>query len=307
MDEMGKMKKVIVTGAAGFAGFSLTAHLLKEGYEVFAIARPNSIHNCRLERHNLMQYSEREGAYLDQHLHLITLEMNQYKQIPDKVGEQCDLFYHLAWNGGRDDYEQALANIEFSIESVEAAVRLGCTKYVGIGSQAEYGIRRELTDELTCPSPITAYGAAKLASLYMTKEKAKQLGIEWVWGRIFSLYGLYEPKGRLLPDLISALQQGKNMRLSDCTQNWDFLDVEDAARAILALGEYGHDGEIYNIANGDYRPLKEFVDAVINKYNQGGKVLYGEKANPYISLQPSVEKIRVHTGWKPQKSFLEGL
>ena len=285
--------KAIVTGAAGFAGYHVTTHLLEHGYEVYAVVRPGSSHNDRLNKNN-------------KRLHIVELDCKDYSQIAESINEQCDIVFHLAWAGGRDDFYEQYANIEAAVQVVETAAKLGCKRLIGIGSQAEYGIVEGLITEDLKPNPINAYGAAKVAAMQLTKRRCEQLGIEWIWGRIFSLYGKYEPAGRMLPDLIRKLKNGETVCLSDCTQNWDYLDASDAAEAIIALGETGHAGEIYNIANGDYRPLKEFVEEVRTEINKGN-VVFGDRANPFISLQPCVEKIYKDTGWKTgRKDLIDG-
>ena len=125
------------------------------------------------------------------------------------------------------------------------------------------------------------------------------LGIEWIWGRIFSLYGKYEPTGRMLPDLIASLQAGKDFYMqSDGQQNWDYLNVIDGVEALIALGEKGKNGEIYNIASGKHKPLKEFIEDIQKVINSEAKVYYAEGKKALFSLQVDVSKIACDTGWK---------
>ena len=268
------MSKAVITGAAGFAGFSVTKELLEQGYEVYAVLRPGSAHNERLNR-------------LTGNLH--TIELDQ------------------AWSGGRNDLEAQNSNIDNSLKALESAGKLHCRRFIGIGSQAEYGICDIIISEYVTPDPINAYGAAKTAAMNLTKRRAEQLDIEWVWGRIFSLYGDYEPSGRMLPDLIDSLISDKDIQLSSCEQYWDYLHVRDAAKAIVLLGEKGHSGEIYNIANGSYRPLKEYVEEAKGLFDYKGKIIYGEKADPFITLKPDISKLTEHTSWKPEIGFSEGV
>ncbi len=286
--------KAVVTGAAGFAGYSLTEALLQKGYEVYAILRPNSEHNNRFSKS-------------DNSLHLIECDCNDFDSIAEAVNTDCDVFYHLAWFGGRDDFVVQNNNIAYNLKAVESAKKLNCKRFVGIGSQAEYGVVSDLIKEDRMPLPINAYGSAKVSAMYLSKRRCEQLGIEWVWGRIFSLYGDYEPSGRMLPDLLRKLSKNEEVKLSSCEQNWDYLHVKDAAEAIIALGEKGHSGEIYNIANGDYKPLKDYVLEAKETLNSKSIIDFGAKANPFVSLQPDVSKIKEHTGWQPTIEFSKGI
>lgn len=288
--------RAVVTGAAGFAGYSLVEMLIKKGYSVYAIVRPGSFHNSRLI--GLVNSDS-----------IIELDSKSYESLPEYINERCDLFFHLAWSGERDDFETQYNNIRYALNALESASILRCKRFIGIGSQAEYGSTTLLMTEDLKPNPINAYGAAKAASSYLLKCRAAQLGIDFVWGRIFSLYGRYEPKNRLLPLLLSTMMDGTTdtLQLSSCQQNWDYLNVVDAADAIIALGESGHNGEIYNIASGDYKPLREYIEDIQVLLNTSNQIFYGEQANPLISLQPDINKITTHTGWRPRMSFKEGI
>lgn len=110
----------------------------------------------------------------------------------------------------------------------------------------------------------------------------------------------------MLPNLIAALKNGDEYKMSSGNQNWDYLEVRDGARAVIALMESGKSGEIYNIANGDYRPLRAFTEIVRAKYPQG-RIIYGDDPVPYVSLQPDVSKIKRDTGWAPELRFEDTL
>ena len=288
------MKKAIITGAAGFACYSVTSELLDKCYEVYAVLRPGSEHNHRL-------------VGLSEHIHLIELDQTDFDRIDRMVACDCDEFYNLAWSGKRDDFSEQVKNIDSCIKALESAKKLNCHRFIGIGSQAEYGLCDIIMHEELTPHPVNAYGSAKTAAMYLSKRRAEQLGVEWIWGRIFSLYGDFEPSGRMLPDLITALKENKDIKLSSCEQEWDYLHVRDAAKAIVMLCELGHSGEVYNIANGSFRPLKEYVEEAKSLFPYTGMIDYGAKADPFVTLKPDVNKLKDHTGWKPVIAFDEGV
>lgn len=284
------MKKAVVTGAAGFAGCNLTEHLIASGWFVYAIVRPGSPHNERLN-----------GL---KNVYPIELDISDYGKISSLVPEPCDAFFHLAWNyAARDDFYQQHENLQHSLVAVEAAVQLSCRRILITGSQAEYGLVDGLMTEDLLPNPVNAYGAAKVAACYLTKRRAEQFGLEWIWGRIFSLVGKYEPSGRMIPDLIATLKRGETPHLSSCTQYWDYLDAGDAAECIIALMEHGKNGEIYNIANGDYKPLKIFTETIRNEIAPNSNIIYGGRATPFIELRPSMSKTKQITAWTPVIPF----
>ncbi|MCR5250603.1 MAG: NAD-dependent epimerase/dehydratase family protein [Lachnospiraceae bacterium] len=292
-------KRAIVTGAAGFAGIHLIKHLLEHGYTVLAVLRPESEHNERI--------CELQKTYPEDRLRGLAVDRSDAPLLRSVGfrGEGYDLFFDLAWGGGRNDLSAQRGNITHMLDAVEAAAFLGCRRFIGIGSQAEYGVQKDIITEESDTEPFSAYGAAKLAACHLSRISAKQAGMEWIWGRIFSLTGEYEPSGRMLPDLVDLLMRGETPELSSCRQNWDYLDASDAAEAMIALGERGKSGEIYNIANGAYRKLREFTEEAKSIVAPEAEIRYGADPEPFVSLAPSVDKIMNDTGWKPQTAFAE--
>ena len=287
------MKTVVVTGAAGFAGCNLTEELVRQDYFVYGVVRPGSPHNERLRQMERVT--------------LIETDMLSLTTVAQRISKPCDAFFHLAWMGERDNFLAQYKNIPCVLQAVEVAARLGCSRFICTGSQAEYGIQKDVTTEDTLPNPVNAYGAAKVAALYLSRQRAEQVGVDWVWGRIFSLYGPYESQGRMLPDLMRALAETGSFSMTAATQDWDYLYARDAAKALIALMEKGHAGEIYNIANGDVRPLKEFTEYVRKRYFPDASIRYGQDMRMGTALRPSVEKIYKDTGWRAATCFEDGM
>ena len=103
------------------------------------------------------------------------------------------------------------------------------------------------------------------------------------------------------------LKERKKPELSTAVQFWDYLYSEDVGRALLALAESGQSGEIYNIANGDYKSLKEFTEEVRTLIAPEITIQYGAKSFNGVTLKPSVDKIYKDTGWKAEVSFIDGI
>ena len=317
------MKIAIVTGAFGFAGANLVEHLLSKNIKVYAVGRMKaSVENtATVDRSAGRTHNDRFEGISEDKLVKVFLEMEEYDRLPEFVPEKADFFFHVAWGGGREDFDAQMKNVEGSLKALEAAAKINPDiRFVGIGSQAEYGVKSDfdlITEDMEL-DPFSAYGSCKAAAYYLLRNRANALGVDFIWGRIFSLIGKYEAPGRMIPDLIAKLRIGEKAQLSSCEQYWDYLDAADAAAAMLALAERGRAGEAYNIANGNFKPLKEFVlqtAEIVEKNSATGgcesgmpgqmanHVSFGEKALPFISLRPSVMKITKDTGWKPEIPF----
>ena len=200
--------------------------------------------------------------------------------------------------------------LRFALDSVDLAERLGCSIYMGAGSQAEFGRVDVPLVEETSPHPETAYGMAKLCAGQMTRLECKRRKITHIWPRILSTYGPYTQDTTILNYTINCLLHGKKPSLTGCEQIWDFLYVDDAARALLLLAEKGKDGEVYLVASGEAKPLRHYIEIVQEKIDPNmeigyGDIPYGEDTVMY--LKGDISKIKNEVGFKQEVSFEDGI
>ena len=287
------MERILVTGAAGFLGWNLVDYLLSHNFSVEAVVRPGSLSNARLRSHP--------------HLHIIPLAMEEIAHLSEQITEPCDYAVHLAWDSRRMDFAAQRGSLSSTLDLVEELDVIGCRRFLGIGSQAEYGMTNDVMEETRLPQPVTPYGAAKVAALHMTRLRAQQLGIDWLWGRVFSVYGTYEPETTLLSYLARTLRSGETPQMTAGTQLWDYLHATDAAAAMHALLTRGRVGEVYNIAHGDVHPLRSFAEEVREFLAPDRHIDYGVSERVPTSMRPSVEKIQAHTGWRARVNFPDGV
>ena len=160
----------------------------------------------------------------------------------------ADIFIHCAWKGvsntEREQSSQITYNITLTIDSVILANRVKCKKWVGIGSQAEYGIVNSIANEDTTPiNPFSAYGKAKVACYWAASGLCQVFGLNILWCRVFSLYGINDNPNYLIPYVIQSLIVGKSPSLTGCEQKWDYLHVKDGTAAIFDLAQSNADPE----------------------------------------------------------------
>lgn len=229
-------------------------------------------------------------------------------------GMHCDAFLHLAWGSTksteRNNLQPQVQNIQYALDAVDLAERFGCHTFMGAGSQAEYGQKEENLTEDTIACPSTAYGMAKLCAGQMTRLSCHNKGMRHIWPRILSTYGPCSPYQTVLYYTIRELLAGRVPALSGGDQVWDFLYLRDTARALLALLEKGHDGEVYLVASGKTKLLKEYFrltrDAIDSTLPLGlGAVPYSPAT--VMHLGADIGKIKRDTGWEPTTTFEDGI
>ena len=253
---------IVLTGATGFLGSALCHELKKNGHNVTAVIRPESSEKAEfLEADNRVELSLDDLEQLSGNYHV---------------------FFHLAWNGSggeeRNDYHTQLKNLIYMEKALKAAKNCGCPKFIGAGSQAEYGAVCQKTSEYeTVPEPFMMYGAAKLSCLHMGRVLAGQLGLSFVWPRIYSVYGSRKNDPTLLGYVARTLRDGKVPELSSCENMWDFMYITDFTRAMRILAERSEAEGIYHIASGKTGKLKHFVEQVRDAVSPGAELGFGMK------------------------------
>ena len=285
------MKKVVLTGATGFLGFALLTELIQNDVYVYALCRENSRRRSRLDGLS--------------HVTVIEGDVSRIQEIDGVSG--CDVFYHLAWEGGRNDFAEQYKNVDMSVNCLKLAEKLGCRRFICTGSQAEYGNVTDVITEETPLNPTTAYGACKAATYYLTTDLAKRLNIEHTWVRVFSVYGPNDNRNMLIMSLIQDLQsKGEASLNTDGGHMWNYLYEEDAARALRLLGSNPRSNTVYNLGGRDNKPLKAFVEDVREQVGVGSVVRYGTEKSE-INLNVSTEKVRREIGEFESVAFLDGI
>ena len=288
-------EKVVVTGATSFIGKYLVKALLDKDYVVYVVVRDIS----KLD-------------IVHSNLHIVICDFKDFNTLADKIIAPVDIFYHLAWDGTRglerNNAKKQQMNVVATMEAMKACIKLNCQTFIGIGSQAEYGCYEGSITE-NCPTkPETEYGKAKLEVYERGCKLFPQYNVKFIWARVFSIYGVGDYEGSLIMSVIKKMLSDEMVKLTTCNQNWDYLHVYDATRALIAL--ISAPAGVYNIANGESHALYEFVLKIKGKLNSDSELVFG--AIPYnttgvVSLKPNVDKLKNATGWKPIVDFEMGI
>ena len=294
------MKRAIITGATGAIGTALTKELINNNVEVLIFARKDSRRNDVILKHPLVSFKY--------------CSLSELKDMNNDTGKEYDAFYHLAWAGasgpGRNDKDLQDNNIKYALDAVECAKRFGCKKFIGIGSQAEYGrVEVPLTSELPC-NPENEYGRAKLETGIKTKELAESLGMQFNWVRVLSVYGPNDGENSLISYTIRELSNNRIPELTNGEQIWDYLYSEDAAKALYLVGEKGINGKTYVLGSGETKTLKEYLEILRDVVAPKGELNFGAKEYPdkqVMYLQADISELYKDTGWKKETSFQDGI
>lgn len=295
-----KITRAVVTGPTGAIGTALCRNLAQNGITVYAVCRPGSARTASVPHH--------------ENIHTVACDIAQLEKLTQIVPDGADAFYHFAWahtiGPGRNDMPAQIENVRYTIDAVRAAKALGCSVFIGAGSQAEYGrVEGVLRSDTPC-FPENGYGMAKLCAGQMSRVEAKMLDIDHIWCRILSVYGPGDGPSTMISVVIRQLQAGERPKLTAGIQQWDYLYSGDAAKAFRLLALHGVDGKVYPLGSGTARPLSEYVEQLRDAIDPGLSLGFGEV--PYgplqvMHLQADITDLQVDTGFTPEVSFAEGI
>lgn len=299
--------RIVVTGATSFIGRAVVEELLEKRHQVFAAVRPDSAGRGELEA------MQRETGGQLTVLPVDLSACGTLDRHPALEG-RADLWLHLGWEGSgsanRTNPEIQARNIGYALEALGAAARLGCTRFLFSGSQAEYGIADGLMREDSPCHPVSEYGKDKLEVCRRAGERAAELGITYLHARIFSVYGPGDHPWSLVSSCVDTFLKGGHMEFGACTQLWNYLYIKDAVRAITGLLLAKSPSGVYNVAGNDTRPLREFIGEIHRLCGGRGTFEYGKRppnAEGVVSLKPDTGKLYRTANFQPRISFEEGI
>lgn len=293
-----KMRNVIVTGANGFVGVAVVHELLQHGYQVYAVIHND--HRDRLENHPF--------------LHCVSCDMNELTGLAGKLPKQAyEAIYHFAWAGSagsaRGDTMLQMQNAQWTIDLLRAAKSIGCPRVICAGSIVEHETMKAIYGAEKVLGSGNIYGAGKITAHIMGMSMAHQLGIQLVWASITNAYGPGEVSPRLVNTTIQKCLKGISPQFTAGTQNYDFVYIDDAARAFRLIGEKGQAYQEYLIGSSHAKPLKKFLLEMQQEIAPTLPFLFGDVPFSGIDLPLTAfdgSLTEKDTGFIAEISFAEG-
>ncbi|GAB3439032.1 NAD-dependent epimerase/dehydratase family protein [Insolitispirillum peregrinum] len=293
------MRNVLLTGASGFVGAAVARQMVAQGRNVALLLRSSS-----------------DTRRIDDILDKVTVirgDMANIGQARDEISAFApQAVAHLAWQGvkgaDRNSYEQA-DNVPASVALYRLAAELGCSRFVGLGSQAEYGPCPARSDEQVPTRPTTVYGAAKLSTFCLLDRMAAADGNSFAWLRLFSSYGPGDDPSWLIPYMTLRLLSGEKPSLTKGEQLWDYIYVDDAAAAVVSLIDSDATGA-FNLGSGQAWPLHDLITKIRDLIDPALPLGFGDvpyRPDQVMHLEADITALSRATGWTPKMPLDDGL
>lgn len=338
------MKKVLVTGTAGFIGFHLAKRLLKEGYEVWGLDSINDYYDPYLKYARLAQlginresiaYGEGVVSETNARFHFIKLQLEEAAIIKKLMfDERFEAVVNLAAQAGvrySIDYPHAYtsSNVTGFLNILEGCRHSGVKHLLYASTSSVYGLneRFPLSEHQGTSHPMSLYAATKKANEMMAHSYSHLFQLPTTGLRFFTVYG---PWGR--PDMAlflftKAILAGEPVKLfNEGRMVRDFTYVEDIVESIARLvplppaKNNSWDGmdpdpatssdpyRILNIGNSHPVPLMDYVDALEKALGQKAKKeLLPMQMGDVPATQADCSLLESITGYRPRVKVQEGV
>ena len=267
------MKKIVITGAAGFIGSNLVDRLINEGFFVYGID-------------NLITGSLDNLSHLNSNnnFDFVNHDVTKYIDIKDKI----DYVFHFASPASPIDY------LKYPIQTLKANA-IGGHNALGLakknnakfilastsevyGDPLEHPQKESYFGNVNPIGPRSIYDEAKrfIESMTISYHVYHKLRVSIV--RIFNTYGprMKIDDGRVLPTFIKQAASNKDLTVNgDGTQTRSFCYIDDLVNGIIQLmnSEYSYP---INIGNDDEVTINEIASTLISILNSESKIIYNE-------------------------------
>jgi len=299
---------VLVTGAGGFIGSTLTARLLADGEKVIGVDALTDYYDVSLKRVNLARLESPQFTFIEDDLATMPLEqLGQVTRIFHLAGQPG---VRKSW--GTDFAAYTHANVTATQRLLEHARAVaGLERFVYASSSSVYGnAERFPTTELDLPNPMSPYGVTKLAGEHLCRAYASAFGLPTVSLRFFSVYGPRQRPDMAFTRFLTAAAVGTPIDLYGTGgQVRDFTFVDDVVSAIVAAGATSTaPGSVFNVAGGSSASVNDALQLIAAI--TGREVLI----NRFDTIAGDVNRtggdttaIRDQLGWHPTTELEAGL
>ncbi|WP_170326469.1 GDP-mannose 4,6-dehydratase [Ruegeria arenilitoris] len=324
------MKRVLITGTAGFIGFHLAKLLLSEGFRVHGYDGMTDYYDVTLKqrRHQMLLQSPGFSATED-----LLENHERLMQVADEF--QPEVIVHLAAQAGvryslEDPRSYVSSNVVGTFNVMEVARQHEVAHLLMASTSSVYGANEVMpfTEVEKADTPLTIYAATKKANEAMGHSYAHLWNLPTTMFRFFTVYGTWGRPDLALYKFVDAILDGRPIDIYNHGDMYrDFTYVEDLVRGIRLLidvpperpasAEEIEEGDslshaapwrVVNIGNGDKVRLMDFVEAI--------EEALGKKAiRNYMPMQmgdvPATwadnDLLQRLTGYRPQTDFKDGI
>ncbi len=294
---------ILIVGASGFIGAKLYFSLNKIRDDVYACSK-NPLNCWRL----INVHSPK----------IMNVDITDFEALKSAISTIRPMtVFNLAAYGAyarQSDTDRIhQTNYIGTLNLLRALSDTGCSAFVQAGTSSEYGLNSKFTDENGELIPNSDYAVSKAGAGYIVKYYGKILNFPCVNLRLYSIFGPWEEKDRLIPTLIASGLKGVYPNFVDKSIARDFVYIDDCNAAIVKAAITickTNPGISINIASGVKTTMEDVANTARRLFNISAEPEFGSMVNrkwditEWYGNPQLAEKLM---GWKYKTSFEDGL
>ena len=305
--------EILVTGGAGFIGGHLAEAFARAGHDIVVLDNFDPYYDVGLKEHSVEAVrTAADGS--DGSCRVVEGDVRDQELATELVtGADC-VYHHAAQAGVRTDYavrKYHEVNVDGTLNLLEAAADTDLKQFAFASSSSVYGKPRSLPYHEEHPTtPVSPYGASKLAAERYVMVYAEQYGVPAVALRYFTVYGPRMRPGMAISNFVSRCVNGDPPVVygdGSVTRDFTYIaDVVDVNRTLLT--DDTADGETMNVGSTDRISIQELAELVRDELAPDLDVAYTEGYDIDADhTHADIGKANDLVGYEPSRTIREGV
>jgi UDP-glucose 4-epimerase len=285
--------KILITGGSGFLGQRLIDLLSSDNHKIHLLGRHKSV------------------GVTSEFIKADITDIDELRQAGKEIGP-IDCLIHLAAlvpKTAEEDVPESMfrVNLDGTINLLDVFGK-SLKSFVYASTAEVYGLpdtKTKISENLT-PRPLSYYGASKLAGELFCQVYGKKNNLPVTVLRFGVMYGPGDTISRAVPNFINNALRGKSLEVYGGEELRDYLNVSDAALALMLAANKAADG-VFNISTGEGISIKETAQMIIEKINPKIKINLLPRQKKASDIVLDIRRAREELGFKPWYKFPDKL
>jgi len=299
------MKRILVTGGAGFIGSHLVNRFLELNYRVLIID------NLFTGKKDCLSLFSKNLEFVKGNITDKVLLANILEKFRPEIIVHFAAIHFVPYCIDHPARTSEV-NIVGTRNLLEYCRKVRPEVLFFASSAAVYPISDKASGENSPVDPVDIYGLTKVVGEDLARLFYRETGVKTIVARLFNVYGPDETNPHVIPEIVGQLKSGsREIELGNLSPKRDYVHVQDVVDAIMALLEKSEEGfDIFNIGSGREYSVSEIIEQCKRIIGEELGIRQSKnrtRKSERMHLLADITKIQEATGWSPKMGLRDGL